>query len=63
MLRFVRVPIWAADGADALDVGDLRYASGSGGFAELRLAVRPARCPGRVPPWVPPRADLVGATP
>jgi inner membrane protein len=61
MLRFVRVPVWAPAGPGALDVGDLRYAGG-GNFAELRVAARPARCPGAVPPWIPPRADLLRTT-
>jgi inner membrane protein len=59
-LRFIRVPIWnrLPDGGIALS--DLRYGGGRG-FADLELAARPARCPTRVPGWVPPRQDVLGA--
>jgi inner membrane protein len=58
-LRFARVPYFThRDGA--LVVGDLRYDREPDlGFAELELEDEPASCPRRVPPWIPPRADLL----
>jgi inner membrane protein len=58
-MRFIRVP-WIAtiDGATVL--GDLRYdREKSLGFAELQLYDAPASCPRFVPPWRPPRLDLL----
>ncbi len=43
----------------ALDFFDLRYARGNEGFAGLTVAARPTGCLRWVPPWVPPRADLL----
>ena len=64
-LRFIRVPVWrrAPDGSVAL--GDLRYGGAGGGFAAIQSAARPATCPPRalVPPWTPPRRELLGAAP
>ena len=61
LLRFVRVPFWLRVGADSLHVGDLRYDREPGpGFAEFVVPARPATCPASVPPWRPPRADLLG---
>jgi inner membrane protein len=41
-------------------VGDLRYDREPGlGFAEMAVAADPQQCPRFVPPWVPPRADLL----
>ncbi len=60
MLRFVRVPVWSAAGPAAVDFGDLRYAGASiRSFAGFRIATRPTSCPRAVPPWEPPRADLL----
>lgn len=60
LLRFARVPFWLPVGPDTLHVGDLRYDREPGpGFAEFLMPVRPARCPSGVPPWRPPRADLL----
>jgi hypothetical protein len=60
MLRFVRVPFWRDAGADAVDFGDLRYAGRTArGFAEFRVPRRPTSCPRGVPPWQPPRAELL----
>jgi inner membrane protein len=58
-MRFIRVPWLAAiDGETVL--GDLRYDREEElGFAELALQTSPARCPRLVPPWQPPRADLL----
>jgi inner membrane protein len=58
-LRFIRVPMWTAAGDSAL-LGDVRYGGGGGGFADVRVPRRSAMCPPAVPPWTPPRADLLG---
>ena len=64
VLRFMRVPVWRRSGDAEVDIADLRYAGGAGrGFAELRVARRPATCPRRVPPWRPPREALLGDAP
>jgi inner membrane protein len=58
LLRFARAP-WYAERGDERVIGDLRYDREPGlGFAEIDLA-HPARCPGYVPPRVPPRSDLL----
>ncbi len=62
VLRFARVPAWAPDGPDALTLEDLRYDRGGGaGFAGFRIPAHPTSCPAGVPPWRPPRADVLGA--
>jgi inner membrane protein len=61
LVRFLRAPFWA-ERAGATVLGDLRFDGDEGlGFAEMALAPAPARCPAFVPPWRPPRADLLGA--
>jgi inner membrane protein len=58
LLRFARAP-WYAKGNAGTLVGDLRFDREPGlGFAELDLTSRP-RCPAYVPPWVPPRSDIL----
>ena len=58
LMRFARAPWYAMEHAGTL-VGDLRYDREPDlGFAELDLASRP-RCPAYVPPWVPPRSDVL----
>jgi inner membrane protein len=55
LMRFARAP-WFTNQV----IGDLRYDREPGlGFAELDLTRLPP-CPAHVPPWVPPRADLLG---
>jgi inner membrane protein len=65
-LRWARAPFFAAvaaasaDGEGGFVVGDLRYdRSPDVEFAELRLPREVAQCPKWVPPWRPPRADLL----
>lgn len=60
-LRFIRVPVWRAIDASTVMLGDARYGGASGsGFTAVRVARRAAACPPNVPPWIPPRADLIG---
>ncbi len=41
-------------------VGDLRYDREPGlGFAEMQIAPEPQQCPRFLPPWTPPRSDLL----
>jgi inner membrane protein len=62
-LRFIRVPAWRAIGDSTVLIGDVRFGGGSGnGFSDVRARRNSTRCPTAVPPWVPPRADLL-ATP
>jgi inner membrane protein len=58
-MRFIRVPWLAAVGPDTV-LGDLRYDREKAlGFAEVALRDPPVACPRLVPPWRPPRADLL----
>jgi len=59
LLRFARVPYWThVDGN--LVLGDMRYDNGADlDFADLPLG---GACPGSIPPWVPPRTDLLRST-
>ena len=59
-LRFIRVPVWRPLGSDTVGLGDVRYGGGDGGFTHVRVPRRSAACPDAVPPWVPPRAELLG---
>jgi inner membrane protein len=59
-LRFIRVPIWRRIGDSAVVLGDVRYGGGSGGgCSDVWVPRRSTTCPRRVPPWTPPRADLL----
>jgi hypothetical protein len=58
-LGFARTPFWLERGA-SLYLGDVRYdRSAADGFAELEVPRRPSQCPPFVPPWTPPRRDLM----
>jgi inner membrane protein len=62
-LRFARAP-WSAQQDGRTVIGDLRYDREAGlGFAELALQEETARCPQHVPPWTPPREDLIRENP
>ena len=60
-LRFMRTPMWSFDSSGTAVVFDARYGAGSGGFAALAIA-KSADCAlaGKwIPPWVPPRGDVL----
>jgi inner membrane protein len=58
LMRFARAP-WFQESGERRVIGDLRYdREPELGFAELDLAA-PTRCPSYVPPWTPPRTDLL----
>ena len=58
-LRFARAP-WLAAVDARLVFGDLRYDfEPELGFAEIDVTDAPARCPIRVPSWLPPRTDVL----
>ncbi|HEU4700033.1 MAG TPA: metal-dependent hydrolase [Gemmatimonadales bacterium] len=60
-LRFIRVPAWRALPDSTVLLGDVRYGDLSGrGFTDVTVPRRSAACPAAVPPWVPPRAELLG---
>jgi hypothetical protein len=59
-LRFIRVPVWSALDDSVVMLGDYRYGGPLAGFTSLRISRRSAACPPHVPPWTPPRADLLG---
>jgi len=57
-MRFARAPWLSLDDAPST-IGDLRFDRERAlGFAELALGGA-GRCPSYVPPWLPPRADLL----
>jgi inner membrane protein len=59
-LRFIRVPAWHDASARAVLLGDVRYGGGSGnGFSDVRVPRQSPACPKAVPPWTPPRAELL----
>jgi inner membrane protein len=64
LLQFARVPYVTAPFADGTRIaGDLRYdRKPELDLADIRLAATAdaGACPPRLPPWVPPRADLLG---
>jgi inner membrane protein len=58
-LRFFRAPFWL-ERAGSLVVGDYRFDRSEGlDFADLELTTEPGRCPEFLPPWLPPRADVI----
>lgn len=60
-LRFIRVPAWRPVNDSTVMLGDVRYGGGSGsGFSDVTVPLRSRACPPAVPPWTPPRADLLG---
>lgn len=63
--RFARVPYVTAPAAHgARVVGDLRYDRKPGlDFSDFALSEREAECPPYVPSWLPPRSDIVSASP
>ena len=59
-LRFIRVPVWRLLDDSTLVIGDARYGgTGPGGFTRIVAPLRSAACPRAIPPWVPPRSDLL----
>ena len=57
-LRFSRAP-WFTESSQRRFIGDLRFdREPELGFAELDVT-RSSRCPAYVPPWTPPRKDLI----
>jgi inner membrane protein len=59
-LRFLRAPIWRPLGSSTVLLGDVRYGGGSGSsFSDLIVPRRSEVCPAPVPPWTPPRSDLL----
>ncbi|AHG93818.1 Protein of unknown function DUF457, transmembrane (plasmid) [Gemmatirosa kalamazoonensis] len=54
-LRFVRVPVWSHPGE--IDLWDARF--GRGGFAGVTTTDAPEECPRHVPPWTPPRVEML----
>ena len=60
-LRFLRVPVWAAvGGRDDVRLGDARFGGAAGGNLSVRASRASSPCTVPVPPWTPPRTDLVG---
>ena len=62
-MRFMRTPVWSLDASGAAEVADARFGIGGGGFAGLSVAPDTvcALAGKWIPPWVPPRADVLKA--
>ena len=59
-LRFIRVPVWQSGSTGTVLLGDVRYGGGSGSsFSDVRVARQTSVCPRAMPPWTPPRAELL----
>ena len=58
-LRFIRVPIWRDYPDSIVMLGDLRYGGTGTGFSDVRVPARATRCQRAVPPWTPPRSDVL----
>ena len=59
LTRFARA-LWLGRRGEQRLMGDLRFYSEAGsGLADLLLSPQPARCPQHVPPWTPPRSDVL----
>jgi inner membrane protein len=59
-LRWARLPFWFEARPGELFLGDIRYDRSQGlDFAETVGTSPPDTCPKRVPPWTPPRGDLM----
>jgi inner membrane protein len=60
LFRFLRVPYWVEVGDGDIVLGDLRYDRQRGlDFSDVQIEKNPRRCPEAVPPWVPPRRDVL----
>ncbi len=60
-LRFIRVPVWRPVSDSTVMLGDARFGSAAGnGFTDVLVPRRSAECPKAMPPWTPPRVDLIG---
>ncbi len=60
-MRFMRTPVWSIGGSGMATVADARFGADGGGFAGLAVGAD-ASCSlaGKwIPPWVPPRADVL----
>lgn len=60
-LEFMRAPVWDVEVDGTVRLSDLRYGFDGNGFADVTFAASPDTCPGYVPGWIPPRADVIGA--
>ena len=60
-MRFMRTPVWSLDAGGTAIVADARFGIDGGGFAGLLVAPGTAcALTGKwIPPWVPPRADVL----
>ncbi|MBC8088288.1 MAG: metal-dependent hydrolase [Phycisphaerae bacterium] len=62
-MQFIRAPAWRELQSGGVEIGDVRFGSLSAGFAAITASPTPAECPRFVPGWIPPRADLLSASP
>ena len=60
LLRFARAPFWAVDEKLGRVAGDVRY-DRSAGLDFSDTVLDGVGCPEDLPPWIPPRAELLGA--
>lgn len=62
-MQFIRVPVWRELQNGAIEIGDIRFGSLTGGFSSITAQPSPSPCPRWVPGWTPPRQDLLTASP
>ncbi|MBL0171199.1 MAG: metal-dependent hydrolase [Gemmatimonadaceae bacterium] len=64
-LRFLRVPVWVRESDASVRLSDARFGTGTGGFTDLPVREGPCSLPARawIPPWTPPRADVLSLPP
>lgn len=59
-LRFIRVPVWRGVTGSMVMLGDVRFGGASGdGFSDVIVPRREAGCSTGIPPWTPPRQELL----
>jgi len=58
-LRFLRVPVWRLEDASTVRIGDARFGGTAPGIVTLSVPRVQPNCPESVPPWTPPRSDVL----
>jgi inner membrane protein len=58
-LRFLRVPVWEMRGTSVVRLGDARFGGTAPGILSLSVPRVQSECVVPVPPWPPPRSDVL----
>jgi hypothetical protein len=64
-LRFYRVPVWNQEPDGTVNLSDLRFGVGTGGFSDLSVGAGACTLSARawLPPWTPPRSEMLLVAP